>query len=332
MSTLDIHPEDLFDKAEAGSLSEGETARLEHHLAHCAVCRFEWEARGDFDREATVMLASQRKIGLLQSPAMPELPLPSSDVPVTPPTWNRAASKRRRRLGAWGLAAATFVLAAGAFAAFAGGRFLSPTESDQSAARARATQTHAARATMPVEHVASAAPRATDSATQAAPSLEPVPASRIAVVHAPVAANARRTRVQAPPAPAPAAETTESARTLFAAANRARREGDPARATQLYRGLQQKFPGSPEAELSQITLSTLLLGTNPSQALQGFEAYLARGARPLEAEALVGRARALARLGRRSAELATWSEVLRRYPNSIYGKQAKERLEAQGVP
>jgi len=47
---------------------------------------------------------------------------------------------------------------------------------------------------------------------------------------------------------------------------------------------------------------------------------------------LVGRARALGRLGRRDEEAAAWREVQRKYSRSIYGRQATERLLALGRP
>jgi outer membrane protein assembly factor BamD (BamD/ComL family) len=120
---------------------------------------------------------------------------------------------------------------------------------------------------------------------------------------------------------------------LFSEANQARRSGDIGRASGLYQLLQEQYPGSPEAELSRVTLALLLLDSGDAQgALKGFERYLAGGSRGLEAEALVGRARALGRLGRRDLEAAAWHEVQRKFPRSIYGRQATERLAALGRP
>jgi len=88
-----------------------------------------------------------------------------------------------------------------------------------------------------------------------------------------------------------------------------------------------------EAELSRVTLALLQLDTGDTQsALNGFERYLAGPSRVLEAEALVGRARALGRLGLREREVSAWREVLSKYPTSIYGRQASERLTALGQP
>jgi TolA-binding protein len=124
-----------------------------------------------------------------------------------------------------------------------------------------------------------------------------------------------------------------SAAKLFGEANQARRSGDIGRASGLYHLLQDQFPGSPEADLSRVTLALLLLDSGDAKgALSGFERYLASGSRGLEAEALVGRARALGRLGRSDQEAVAWREVQRKYPRSIYGRQANERLAALGQP
>jgi TolA-binding protein len=131
----------------------------------------------------------------------------------------------------------------------------------------------------------------------------------------------------------PAQKEPPSAAKLFVEANQARRSGDVGRASGLYHLLQDQFPGSPEAELSRVTLALLLLDSGDAQAaLSGFERYLAGSSRALEAEALVGRARALGRLGRRDLEVSAWQEVQRKYARSIYGRQASERLSALGLP
>lgn len=305
MSTVDIHPEDLFDKLEQGDLSPAEQERFAHHLSHCEVCRFEWQARADFECEADVVLARQRSIPLLPAPTL-ERP-----APVRP----------RKRALVWILAAASFAVAAGAWASFTKFRFepAAPPSAPSAAPSALAQQSrprHARLATAPEA-------TATASATGAAPTPSVVNHSAHALVHR-VAAAA--------PAASATADNPDSARSLFAAANRARKSGDTPGAVALYRSLQQQFPSSQEAALSQVTLSTLLLASDPSQALAGFDAYLARGGQPLEAEALVGRARALRGLGRSTAELAAWREVRSRYPNSVYARQAQERLDALSAP
>jgi len=146
-------------------------------------------------------------------------------------------------------------------------------------------------------------------------------------------ANSEQPSTKEATASEPAVKEPPTASKLFGEANQARRSGDVGRASGLYHLLQDQFPGSPEAELSRVTLALLLLDSGDAQgALSGFERYLAGSSRGLEAEALVGRARALGRLGRRDQEASAWREVQRKYPQSIYGRQAGERLLALGQP
>lgn len=42
MSSIDLHPEDLFDKARRGEATEREVERFQSHLEHCRACRFEY--------------------------------------------------------------------------------------------------------------------------------------------------------------------------------------------------------------------------------------------------------------------------------------------------
>ncbi|MET0591593.1 MAG: hypothetical protein ABW133_02765 [Polyangiaceae bacterium] len=42
MSSIDLHPEDLFDKARRGEATEREVERFQSHLEQCRACRFEY--------------------------------------------------------------------------------------------------------------------------------------------------------------------------------------------------------------------------------------------------------------------------------------------------
>jgi hypothetical protein len=123
-------------------------------------------------------------------------------------------------------------------------------------------------------------------------------------------------------------DTTATAASLFAAANRARRERRFADAAQLYQALRQSHPASEEATQSLLSLADMLLGQGQTDAaLARFDAYLASAAPVLAEEALVGRARALARIeGRGADERAAWRELLARYPRSTYAWRARQRL------
>jgi outer membrane protein assembly factor BamD (BamD/ComL family) len=104
-----------------------------------------------------------------------------------------------------------------------------------------------------------------------------------------------------------------------------------ARASALLDELERRFPGSPEARVALVSLGKLqMLSGAPAAALERFSSYLQSGG-PLEEEALVGRAQALAKLGRSSEERATWQALLVRFPGSVYAAQARERLSALGA-
>ena len=102
--------------------------------------------------------------------------------------------------------------------------------------------------------------------------------------------------------------------------------------------MQAHFPGSPEATLSFLSLGDLLLSQGAialsqgalAQALAQFDAYLASGDTMMAEEALVGRARTLARLGRTEEERAAWRALLSRFPQSDYRWRAQQRLDRAG--
>lgn len=84
--------------------------------------------------------------------------------------------------------------------------------------------------------------------------------------------------------------------------------------------------------LSNLIVGRLLLNSNPAGALAEFDAYLASGRSGLAAEASVGRARALALLGRQAESRAAWREVLARFPRSTYAAEAKATLGSADSP
>ena len=136
----------------------------------------------------------------------------------------------------------------------------------------------------------------------------------------------------APEASAPAVPPLDPAASLFADANRARRDGNVDRAVALYHSLQTRFPSSSESELSRALLAQLLLDRgSPEQALAGFDRYLSEGAPVLNAEALVGRARALEQLGKPEQAKVAWQQVQSRFPGSVHARLAATRLAALGM-
>ncbi|WP_437962339.1 tetratricopeptide repeat protein (plasmid) [Sorangium sp. So ce119] len=145
---------------------------------------------------------------------------------------------------------------------------------------------------------------------------------------------ARGPGAEAARGPGAAASSTaaSTAEQLFREANDARRAGSTQRAIELYRALQKRFAGSPEATLSLVSLGGLLLnGGSAAAALAQFDRYLGvAGARPLAVEALYGRGRALRALGRSGDEAQTWRRLLREHPSSPYAEHARRRLAELG--
>jgi TolA-binding protein len=351
MTVVGLHPEELFDKLLDGELLPAERERLRAHLDSCQVCRFEHAARLDFQQEALELGA------LSMPPALPLRPLPHAEVAPS-----KGRRRRSRRL-VWGLAAAALISASGAVASGVVGQSewhavqllmshrAAPPERD-APALSKPGRPWAAASSVSDAAAPAVAPRLEEAPALASSPLEPpatpvapasdeaakrhnsrAAASRPATTAAPASVESPGIKEDAPAAKDPPAKEPTSAAKLFGEANQARRSGDIGRASGLYHLLQDQFPGSPEADLSRVTLSLLLLDSGDAQgALSGFERYLAGASRGLEAEALVGRARALGRLGRRDQEAAAWREVQRKYPGSIYGRQASERLAALGQP
>jgi TolA-binding protein len=151
-----------------------------------------------------------------------------------------------------------------------------------------------------------------------------VPPKDVTAVPKPSATGSKLKKLQVPADAAPA---------LYAAAKQARRSGKFALASSKFLLLQRRFPASAEAQVSRVLLGgSLLASGNPVSALAQYDAYLQRGG-PMTLEALVGRARALAALGRTAEERTVWQTVVRRYPKSVHAARARSRLEAlRGSP
>src|SRR6185369_14970302 len=345
---VDIHPEELIDKLHEGALTAAERERLDVHLAQCAACRFESAVRADLAEDVPAL--EQRPQLTSPSSAARERTLAhEAPAPRVKPTL-RARSRRRWPLAM--LAAALVLSAGGAMAAVftgaVGGHWLGrspqpkPVESSARVAAAkplakpkRAVLAPISQGAHGIEGVASAAPVASaPSVAMEAPS--PVAASGPSVPAAvqprasdlvPSAPARVRASLSALPAVLPstnsvnAPEPRVDAASLFADANRARRDGNWDRAVGLYRALQGRYPNSSESELSRALLAQMLLDRgNPEAALAGFDRYLSADTPVLSAEALVGRARALEQLGKSTQAAAAWRQVQSRFPGSVHAR------------
>jgi len=363
MKVVDIHPEELIDKLSDGSLTSAERQRLHVHLAQCSSCRFEVAVRADVARDAPpIEQRPQLTFAASSGDAAAER---TYEAPHDRPPLRVSRSIRPRSRRRWllTLLAASLVLSAGgAMAAVITGavgrhwlgRAPDPKSADSSVHVSNAKPTKLKRTATSAASPVAVVPDASVAAPSAVPSLPTtVPAPRVAVsasVRAALPARgsdvapgeadrARASAVDTLPAPPVTVGSTDAsakrvdAASLFADANRARRDGNADQAVSLYRTLQSRYPSSSESELSRALLAQLLLDRgNPEAALAGFDRYLVEGGAPvLSAEALVGRARALEQLGRSTQAAAAWRQVQSRFPGSVHARLAATRLAALGM-
>lgn len=296
MESLDLHPEELFDKADAGLADEQELARLDAHLAACATCRFERRVRADF----AAVTATPAELEQLVARALhaPE---------VAPP-----APRRRRSLAPWLIAAA---LASGlSFAAIAQLTGLLPRLLEKRAEPTpEPTPAPRARAVAPVV-LAAPTPVVEEAPVEPPP---PPPRTRLSK---PVS--------EPPPAPE-AAVVAPDAAALFSLAHTARIEGRRTEAVAQLRELVARYPEEPAGALAWAELGTLWLESNePAHALEAFDTYLSSSHGLLREEVLASRAQAYGALGRPAEERAAWERLLQEFPSGLTSTRARARVEA----
>ena len=290
-------PEDALVRARRGALTDDEARVLEVHLAACATCR--------------MSAALGRTVGPLPAPDDEDEALARrlvarqlDDVP--PAARGRVvalpARARRWRPRTLARAASLLLVASAASAAY--------WTAHVKAARRAA-----------VERAAWTPPPARRSAP-AATAIERAPAPVPVIDDEPVAAPSPAVRAPAR-APRTAAQGPEA---LLRDANEARRARRTDEAARGYRALQARFPASREAVLSHLSLGNLLLSQGAAaEGLVHFDAYLHSDGELAE-EALLGKARALAALGRPGDERAVWRTLQERFPRSEYAWRARQRL------
>jgi TolA-binding protein len=367
MKVVDIHPEELIDKLAEGSLTSAERARLDAHHGQCSSCRFEIAVRADLARDGAPFEERPQLMFAGDTPRE-RMAEPPRELPVLPEQVSRSLRARsRRRWPLVMLAAALVLCAGGAMGAVitraVRGQWL-PWSPQLPPAESNARVVDAKPPLKPKRAVAPASAPAVEASTNTAAPAESVasvsPATPEAIAgRTPLVVASRSARARAParrvedvPAPSqspragsvsafpalPAAGLAEGSQArgdaagLFAEANRARRDGNADRAVGLYRALQSRYPNSSESELSRALLAQLLLERgNPEAALADFDRYLAEDTPVLNAEALVGRARALEQLGKSTQAAAAWRQVQSRFPGSVHARLAATRLAALGM-
>lgn len=139
------------------------------------------------------------------------------------------------------------------------------------------------------------------------------------------------------PAKAAPGPTVPTARALLERAQKHRAARRWSGATRAYRELIRRHPATPEGRAALVSLGIIGLGPgrDTAGALRAFDRYLALTRQgDLAQEATYGRARALRRLGRANAEIATLRDFLKRWPRALQAPQARKRLRklaAKGV-
>jgi TolA-binding protein len=307
VTTIDLHPEEMLDAARRGTLGAAAAEDLRAHLDRCAACRLSLTLPDDLHAEAAVTSADDALLAGIVRGAL-------SSTVYEP----RVAVERPRRVrvgGAWGVAAAFAVLLVGGGGAavwsMGGTTYVRKLVPEILQLRHRAPAPERPAAAAPVRAVA-------------APEVVPVaPSPTLAPDIAPPAPPPHLPRLHVP-LPPPRASADE----LFADANRARRAGDVPLALHRYAELRRSFPGSREEITSRVVVGDLLLAEGPTrEALASFDSYLATSPNgTLAEEALVGRASALMRLGRRDEERGAWTRLLREHPDSVQTERARRRL------
>lgn len=298
-------PTDLIAKERRNDLTPLERRALAVHLSRCKNCRA-WQQIGrDFDRAATAAADDAAVVErIADGIRFSSVGSPSKSTQRT--TRRRMTSIRWMLLAALASSAA----AAAAVTGWRISRAIPPPEVDRELTRSLPPSVEK-------EHVAppsSVEPTRLEDLPQPdtqQPNLAPAPK-------------------KAESASVVALGEGESALSLYREANQARRGGEVSRSISIFRHLQQSFPRSPEAQLSNVALGSALLESGATrEALQQYERYLnSSGKKSLAAEALYGRARALGAMGNRAQERAAWLRLSEEFPRSPYSATAIRRLQS----
>jgi hypothetical protein len=308
MNRVDLHPEDLFDRARRGEASPEEARRLHAHLESCRACRFEYTLALDCAEGAADLPGDDALLARIRAGAARELRRGERR--------GHSVRTRRRPARVLLLAAAAVVLLA---TLTAGATFARRVWTHTFARNVESTLTATPPPPAIAKPAAPSAPHDTEPEVVTEPAVDPPEPARPAPRAA--AQSAERSKPVEPPA---------SAADLFARANLARRQGDVNEAAHTYRELQASYPGSSEELVSRVTLGRLLLDRlgDARGALVQFDSYLANPTHgALREEALIGRALSLGRLRRQAEEKSAWAALLAAYPKSAYAERARARLE-----
>lgn len=305
MTRIDLHPEDLLNRAMRGSATPADLTQIERHLAECAVCRVERSLLLQAAFDAAPLRNEKQLLARLERDVAARL---------ASPTARRA--RRRTALVAAVLVAVCVAGVAAAATLAVGPRVRGMDTPPEGRVGAAAPVVSAARELVVRLGVSSA---------QEAPPSDHLPS------RPPPSEGTRDAERRASSAGAVPSSPSE----LFSRANQARRDGKVTEAVRLYRALQERYAGSGEELVSRVSLGRLLLDRlgDSRSALVQFNSYLASpGGGALREEAMVGRALALGRLGRFGEERAAWQALLGAAPKSMHRARAQARLLELAAP
>ena len=323
---VDVHPEDLFDREQDGTLTADERRRLDSHTLQCAACALVRSAVRDFAAQRNPAPGDDALIARISGEALGKAAAITSGT-ISPALHTTYTGLHPRRRRSWAVGAMVLFAATGATASFWSVRGVIVQRLLNVPAETVAPAPTMVEPKLPVVTRAKVAPAPVTPEPEAVAEPEPTP-----VVVTPVAPpRVIAARPRAPePANVPPPVVAPSADDLFTAANEARRNGDSQKSFELYTQLARIHPGSREETTSRVLLGRLLLdrGGDPTQALGLFTRYLeANPGGTLAEEARLGRALALTRMGQAKEERQAWQQLLAFHPNSIHAERARKRLE-----
>ncbi|HXI55225.1 MAG TPA: tetratricopeptide repeat protein [Polyangia bacterium] len=308
MSTDQIHPEGLLDRAREGALTAVEAQLLRTHLAVCSACRLQ--------QDVAPALYHHMPYGGADDVLLDRL--------ITAQMRRRAVPAPGARRKAAGVAAIALAILSGAAISWAGG-YLWRAHSDAE------TQPlpPAPPASRPAMVPRGTPPMGNEAVSAPAPLAVPPPASAPAPTSAPpLKRSIARARAGATTAGATTMDDHLCA-DLYRRANEERRAGRDEEALHLYQTLHRSCAGGSEDQSARVLLGRLYLDrlSDPARALAAFDAYLESSPHgTLGEDAMIGRALSLGRLRNDDRERQAWQALIAAYPDSLYLERARARL------